>query len=148
MTALWIGLGVLWAALLWLVLFGVPWVVTAATAVAFFSLLVAGKAGPLWAVIALLGLAALADLAGRYLDRLFVRSQGPQALAMGGGLVLLGLVLGPVLGSATWGVTAGDTGRVLLSEGKRLAYLLMIGRLIRGGVALGIGFALFFLYAR
>lgn len=136
-------LAFLWASLFWLVLLGIPFALPAVTAL---TLVVLAAGMPLWAAAAALLAALGAELLGRHWDRAFARARGREAVAVAGGLLVLGLVLGPNLGSAAWGISIGEGGRALVASGKRIALLFCLGRLVRGGVALGLALWLFLAY--
>lgn len=120
------------------VLFGVPWALLASTAA---SLLVA-EAMPrppgvataaLLLILAAAGEAAAA-VAARRRERLVVG----EVLALGGGLLLLGLLFGPLAGAADFGLALGARGRALLLRAGRAFVLYAALRVARVLVAIGI----------
>lgn len=140
MSILAIGLALLWASLLWAILVGVPFALAGATLVA--GLAVAGKAGPVPAA-ACLAAALAADIVARRFDRQLAAAGMKGALALSGGTAALGIAAGPDLGGLLAMLAMGRGGRQTLARAAASTRLLIIPRLIRGGVAVGVAIWLF-----
>jgi apolipoprotein N-acyltransferase len=126
------------------VLLGVPWALLAATAAALAVTELAGHPPSLGTVGGLLAAAALGEAVAAFAARRRERLAVGEALALGGGLLLLGLLFGPLAGAADFGLALGGRGRALLLRAGRSLLVYVALRAVRVLVALAIDVYLLF----
>lgn len=140
MNGLTIALAILWASVLWAIVVGMPFVLTAATLAA--GLAVVGRMGVVPGVVCLAA-ALTGDIVGRHFDRRAAGGGVKRALALTGGIAALGIAAGPDLGGLLAYLAMGRGGRLTLTRAAAQVRTVAISRLVRGGVAIGVAVWLF-----